>query len=920
MIGSSASGLRPWGRPGAGACLAILGALVLAGRVGGEPLRPRVEALLAQGAVGDAEREVGAAKGRTPGDPDLEVLGAEVAVAKGDYTAALHGYREALALRPGDAGVQKALKGLRRPLTRELREVLAAGAGGPEARHALAFLLALEGKRDKALAQLRQLGTTSPEYGPGWMDRAWLESMAGQAAAAFAAGSKAVQLDPARASIRRQFRLLSAAAPAPVRDEFYGLLEPVKSGAAPGPSPPATVAATGEGPRLDFDALNLTDDSLVASLLRRIEIDTTGVDSSLPATATDRTSEPARAPGEPSARTDVVPTPLEVVKKLQDAYDQGVAALGADRYEEAEKAFALVVSLKAGYRDAQALLKKAEKGAEQLERFDAAITALEAGEGGPALGVLGSVDKALIGRVRPDENLDARLGEAYFLTGNLPAAEKHLAAAIPRRPTEPRLRYRLFLAQMGQKRTAEAAETLALMEGVAPGYAAAQPGHRKLALELFVRRWFLLIALLATLWALAVVGYVVFAGSRKARTDFTKLGFEKLAEALRGGRHADVLAVAAELGAGQLEADERIRVEAARLGALIALGKVEEAGPALERARGQHPQDPQLRVLVGKLALARGGIGPADIPWLGELIAAEPGNRAALDAMHAHYLAKDDYSAQAHEVLRRLIDLSPADPALLERESRFRLRAGDVGDGALVHHQRTVALAPRALAAIAGLAACLAAKGRHLEAIARAKEGLQLDPRDDGLQRILLDSYLKLELYDEGLREFARLEREQPGSDLVAEARGQLEAAKRRVAEVKEAAAAEERELGTPYDQGVKLFSEGRFVEAIARLRVAEKGQGYRLHAGALRVRCHLALGEFEAAAEGFASLGVGDALQDEFMVALCYDMAGAFQGRGRIAEACELYRKVCRADVEYKDAFARYEELQEQLNLAGEG
>lgn len=848
-----------------------------------------------------------------PEDVEGHHLRARAASRAGQMVESFQAFRSALGLRPGDPRLVTGMKGIKKPLVAELRASLARAPNDPDARHTLAFLLALDQKFDKAATQLAQLTGRRPDLAPGWLDLGWVQLVLGQRKAGRASIEKALELDPASPQVRRFFRLArelgDGQGPAP--DRLYGLARAQAPAPAPTATAPATPPPSPSGPTPDFGAVDLSDDALVSSLLRRIEDETGGVDdpeAPPPDPGAPTAPDPTPAPG-------VVPTPLELVRKLEQSYREGEAALRTHRYEDAEKAFAFVVSVQPDYRDARRDLKRAERGADQLETLDNALLLLDAGDGKAAASKLRLLDASLIAAARPEVDVEGLRGDAAFLSGDWVSAESLLARAVPRSPEDAQRRYRLFRALAEQDKAAEALEQLAVLDKVAPGYARAQDGSTRLLLQLYVRKYFLLIAGLAGLWVLLAVGYVAFATRRKVRGDARATGLEDLQEALRAANWPAVLEAADALEANAEDPAGRARGAAGRITALFALGKQAEGEERLERFKREFSDDPSWKVLEGRRHLARRVADAETMPFLAELLRAEPGNAALLELMNGFYVAEGADHGEAREVLRRLLDVQPESLEHNAREAQFLLEAGELGEGAAAHFQRTLALDPTCAVALVGMGAHHAAAGRHLDALGMAKEALGVDPKQARARDLLLECCRELEMWDEGLRELERLEAR--GVEGLEPARAALEQGRSASQAADQAARDEEREVGGSYERGVRLFGEGRYAEAVPLLSEARQGASYARHAGALLIRCHLELGEVDRAKEAYQALDDDQPLENEFMVALCYDMAGALQRRGEDAAACDLFRRVCRADVDYRDAFERFEELQEQLNLA---
>lgn len=70
-------------------------------------------------------------------------------------------------------------------------------------------------------------------------------------------------------------------------------------------------------------------------------------------------------------------------------------------------------------------------------------------------------------------------------------------------------------------------------------------------------------------------------------------------------------------------------------------------------------------------------------------------------------------------------------------------------------------------------------------------------------------------------------------------------------------------------------------------------------------------LGETGSAIRVFKRMDVYDQLPDEFLPALCYEMAGLYTKEHREKEALRMYNFICRNNVNYRDAFQKLEALQ---------
>jgi tetratricopeptide (TPR) repeat protein len=892
---------------------------ILTGACGAGTLE-EARTLLASDALPEAIACLEGGLREAPEDLELRMLLGEALSRSGRYRASFMAYREVLGMRPGDPLALARLRGSRRPLVRELRRTLKVRPGDVPALHALAFLLILEGKVEKGRRQLLGLTRKAPGYAAGWNDLGWSRLAKKDWEGAYRNVSRAFELDPGSPLIRHHLGLLRELRKQKEKpageDPLFGILnQPQKrstSGSAPsGPliPPAATLPSslpTGTAPQFDFGKVNLEDDALVASLLARIEKETLGPQESTPVTT--KAMEPP-----PDL---LVPTPLEVLKKIQESFDQGVRAAQEYRFQDAEQAFRLVLSLKPHFQDTEARLREVRARLGDLDRLEEGRLRLDAGDGARAASMLALVPRKFVQEVQPELDMDALLGRANFLSQSWARAEGFLRKAVGRTPQDAELRYSLFLCLVNQDKVSEALQELNILDSVRPGFAARKQGHRKLVMRLYVKRYFFWIAGLAVLWILAGVGYMAFFGRRKVRGDFYGTHVEDIQEALRLEDFTRAKGLLDELESMKLEGERAQRALSLKASMWIGLGKFEESEACIEELETEGGVTSSTRLLRGRVFLGRERVDQETLPFLRELLRAEPSHRPLLELLHEKSWAEQDLSDESHEVLTRLLGLDPDNPEYILRETIFLADRKELSEGAILHYRRTLQMDAKNFPAARWLAEALLGMGQTLDALELLRRALKHHPSSGELQELASRAYQKLELLEEGISLFEGLVERNVGEVALRE----LQVLKRLQDQnlVQEARSREdEKKVGGTYDEGVQLYSKGSFAEAIPLLEAAKQVEAYRLHAGALLVKSQLGLGEVERAREAFDSLEVGDSPTDEFMLGLCYDMARALQDCSDYVGARNLFRMVCRADVDYRDAFERFEELEEQLLLS---
>jgi type II secretory pathway predicted ATPase ExeA len=116
------------------------------------------------------------------------------------------------------------------------------------------------------------------------------------------------------------------------------------------------------------------------------------------------------------------------------------------------------------------------------------------------------------------------------------------------------------------------------------------------------------------------------------------------------------------------------------------------------------------------------------------------------------------------------------------------------------------------------------------------------------------------------------------------------------------------------YAKGVAMRKEGRPKEAIEMLELAGRSPSYRLKAQAQIGLCHRATGDHRTAIQMFrAALQDTSASRTE-VIDIQYFLARTLESVGQLAEAASLYRRIAQANMRFRDAAYRANDLSSKL------
>lgn len=869
------------------------------------------------------------------------------ALTRNDLLVAFDRLREVLALEPSYHNADRVFGELVAALPRAIRERLRRDPRDPEAHQMLGFILVRAGRTQEGIAKLEAAAGLDPRRATVYDDLAWAHYRLRSFKAAFEYSEKAFNLSPERPSVSAHHKKLfylnrfaSDSLRADAFDDWYpappsgGASSSPSSASSPPQASPTPTASPATRPStsgadvdavddpfragdavIDFARVDVDDQALVDQLMG-------GIEASAPATAPASAADvvvvepPPVAVSPPPVK---VPSPLQILKNLEASYRRGEEALAADRFDEARTAFRSVLDMQAGFRDARQLHDQASKLAEAKAAVARGQDLMASGAYDRAEETFRDIDTSLLRRAAGLVTVDGLVGECLFKAGKYARAIGPLTAWLQTKPDDARFRYMLARSLFAEGRFAEASDELSRAHEGDPADLAEFSDRGSFGLKLFIKKNILWLGLAALAWIGAVLGYLGFKVKRATSEETFREGFLSLARLTREEKWKEALELCDTLekaGPGPLE---RYRVDFARAQALLGDGHVRAARTLCEKLLEAYPQDGMGHQLMARIYAREGAVTEDAAAEYRALLLLEPNNVPCLELLNQFLRARDATDGEAEKVLSTLMELRPESGEFGLQLCQLYLRQGRADAVAEGVFRSYLSREPESADVREGLARCLLGREHWLEALKEANGVLKLEPRRISACEILVQCHRRLDLFDEAVKRFRGLAERYPDEPFFAATASALEDEAR---EHKARVTAERREgedVAQYYNRGVKLYGEGRYADALAPLQAAFRSEKFRLHSAALLIRTHLRLKDSAAARRVFESLDVlGRTYTDEFVVDLAYEMAGVYAAEGRKADALALYRYVCGVDTEFKDAFKRLENLQEELKLGG--
>jgi|GEM_PF-6717956 len=113
------------------------------------------------------------------------------------------------------------------------------------------------------------------------------------------------------------------------------------------------------------------------------------------------------------------------------------------------------------------------------------------------------------------------------------------------------------------------------------------------------------------------------------------------------------------------------------------------------------------------------------------------------------------------------------------------------------------------------------------------------------------------------------------------------------------------------FERGIRCLEEKDYTNAISEFKVVIKGAPqFRNESYKLLVTCYLKKGLLDLAYEQYKLVSYDQEMMPDEVKELTYNLARAFEEKGKFKESLEIYNIICKVDIGYKDVFDKFEEL----------
>ncbi|OQA77353.1 MAG: tetratricopeptide repeat protein [bacterium ADurb.Bin243] len=113
------------------------------------------------------------------------------------------------------------------------------------------------------------------------------------------------------------------------------------------------------------------------------------------------------------------------------------------------------------------------------------------------------------------------------------------------------------------------------------------------------------------------------------------------------------------------------------------------------------------------------------------------------------------------------------------------------------------------------------------------------------------------------------------------------------------------------FERGLRYIEDKDYTNAISEFKVVIKGAPHlRNESYKFLVTCYLRKGLLDLAYEQYKLVRYDQEMMPEDVKELTYNLARAFEEKGKFKESLEVYNIICKVDIGYKDVFDKFEEL----------
>lgn len=198
---------------------------------------------------------------------------------------------------------------------------------------------------------------------------------------------------------------------------------------------------------------------------------------------------------------------------------------------------------------------------------------------------------------------------------------------------------------------------------------------------------------------------------------------------------------------------------------------------------------------------------------------------------------------------------------------------------------------------------------------------LEFKPDDQGIFMIVSDICKKQDRISWLIAELERFLNKRPGiviyREYIERLRKEIKKHEEKIVNIAEDNNIDIDKLNSIFKEGTMFFKNGELNQAIANFKQVFKLSNdihLKKRASKLLILSYIRKELFELAKEQYNITGYDEVNMSPDLKELCYLMGEAFEKAGLYKDALDMFDKICRVDVGYRDSFERFERLRDML------
>jgi len=391
----------------------------------------------------------------------------------------------------------------------------------------------------------------------------------------------------------------------------------------------------------------------------------------------------------------------------------------------------------------------------------------------------------------------------------------------------------------------------------------------------------------------------------------TSMKFEKFEHAVKAGE---------ELRSCKIPASKLFEIDCALAEAYLKLKDYKKAIAAAKRVEKVDANNRLAHEVQCQAFLKEGIINEESVKEYRYMLQYDYNNIELLRAVVAYYIKKcpsgvrgalrrDIYKPEVIDIFRRLLKAEPHNVKALKFLAQIYTETKNTDSMAIKVYEEVLKFEPQNMDIHRMLAKAYSERGKDEKASKVAAYILMKEPDNMLIHKILQDSLISLSKFEDLIEIYEKLAERFKSSRKIQDMLNRLKREYGDKLKLKEVIS-EEVNIDEQYKKGLKLFREGKYNEAIQFFEVAFYDVNYRNRACHKLLACYVKLESFNKAKFYYERLRVREEMIGPELKEILYEMGRLFEDKGDFTSALEIYNRICKVDIGYKDVFDRFEEI----------